>query len=216
MKYSAIIFDLDGTLLDTLADIGNSANEALVAEGFPPHSLDSYKRFIGDGIETLFARALPREAASEALVERCVATYRGIYDRRWNDQARAYDGIHELLSALAQRGVPMSVLSNKSHPFTVRCVEHFFPHTRFACVFGQRANVPIKPHPAGANEILRELKRSPDQVVYVGDTSTDMRTAVAAKLLAVGVLWGFRDRQELLESGAQAIISHPRELLEFF
>jgi phosphoglycolate phosphatase len=216
MKHTAIIFDLDGTLLDTLADIGNSANETLVAEGFSPHPLDSYKRFIGDGIETLFARALPRGAVSDELVERCVRTYRGIYDRRWNDQARAYDGVNELLSALAQRDVPMAVLSNKSHSFTVRCVKHFFPQTTFACVYGQRASVPIKPHPAGAIEILKELQRSPSEVVYVGDTSTDMRTAAAAKLFAVGVLWGFRERDELLENGAQLIVSQPREILALF
>jgi phosphoglycolate phosphatase len=216
MKYSAIIFDLDGTLLDTLADIGSTANETLVAEGFAPHALEKYKRFIGDGIETLFARALPPEAVSPALVERCVSTYRGIYERRWNDQARPYAGVEALLDELSQRGVPMAVLSNKSHPFTLRCVKHFFPHTSFACVLGQRSGVPIKPHPAGAIEILHQWQLSPSQVVYVGDTSTDMQTAVAAKLFPVGVLWGFRERDELLQNGAQAIIAHPRELLTYF
>jgi phosphoglycolate phosphatase len=213
MKRAAVIFDLDGTLLDTLADIGSAANETLVAEGFLSHSLDAYKRFIGDGIETLFARALPREAGSAATIERCVARYRGIYERRWNDQARPYDGIEELLGELARRGVSMAVLSNKSHPFTVRCVEHFFPEVPFACVLGQRADTPLKPHPASALEILQRLQRAPSEVVYVGDTSTDMQTAVNAKLFAVGVLWGFRGRDELLQSGAQAIIAEPRELL---
>ena len=216
MQHSAVIFDLDGTLLDTLADIGNSANETLVAEGFSPHELDAYRRFIGDGIETLFTRALPPAAVSDAVVADCVRRYRGVYVRRWNDQARPYDGIEALLAELAQRGVSMAVLSNKSHPFTVRCVEHFFPQTQFACVYGQRSGVPIKPHPAGALEILQHLQRSPGEVVYVGDTSTDMQTAVAAKLFPVGVLWGFREREELLQCGAQAIVAHPCELLTYF
>ncbi len=216
MKYQAVIFDLDGTLLDTLADIGNSANEALAAEGFPTHSLEAYKRFIGDGIETLFARALPAGAKSDAAVERCVRNYRRIYDRRWDDQARPYDGVPELLTELAERGIKLAVLSNKSHPFTLRCVENFFPQTDFACVFGQRGHVPIKPHPAGANDILQQLSLAPSDVAYVGDTSTDMQTAVAAKLFPIGVSWGFRDRAELLQFGAQAIADHPREILAYF
>jgi phosphoglycolate phosphatase len=216
MQHSAVIFDLDGTLLDTLADIGNSANEALVAAGFAPHALDAYKHFIGDGVEKLFARALPRGSASAELVERCVNTYREIYERRWNDQAHPYAGVEALLAELSHRGVRMAVLSNKSHPFTVRCVAQFFPHTAWACVFGQRRGVPIKPDPAGALEILQQLQLSPSQVVYVGDTQTDMQTAVAAQLFPVGVQWGFRQRDELLASGAQAVVAHPRELLSYF
>jgi phosphoglycolate phosphatase len=216
MNYSAVIFDLDGTLLDTLDDISAAANEAIAAEGFPPHSLSDYRRFIGDGVATLMTRALPPGAVNDLLVERCVDRFRVSYARLWRQATRPYDGIEELLSALHERGVPQAILSNKPHDATVRCVDHFFPGHPFASVFGQRASVPKKPHPQAAREIVEKLRLTPRQVVYVGDTSTDMQTAVAAELFAVGVLWGFREREELLASGAHAIIAQPRELLDFF
>lgn len=213
MQYQAIIFDLDGTLLDTLADIATAANVALSMEGFPEHPLDAYRRFVGNGVAILMQRALPESAREEAQIERCAARFRDVYRDRWNQQTQAYGGIPELLATLRQRQLHLGVLSNKPHEFTQQCVSAYFPADWFACVLGQREGIPHKPDPSGVHEILRELQVPAERCLLVGDSAVDMQTAVRAGLKAIGVSWGFRSREELHEHGAAHVIDHPQELL---
>jgi phosphoglycolate phosphatase len=212
-RFRAVLFDLDGTLLDTLADIAHSANAVLSGLGVPTHPDDDYRRFIGDGVATLFLRALPPEAAEPDVVERCIAAFRDEYGRSWNVRTRPYDGVPELLDALTARGLLLSMLSNKPDEFTRRCAEEYLSRWPFRVVLGQRAGVPRKPDPAGAVEVAGRLRVDASEVVYVGDSSVDMETARRAGMPAVGVAWGFRPVEELWASGAQAVIEHPSELL---
>lgn len=214
MKHSAILFDLDGTLLDTLDDLADSMNAALVSLGFPRHDRSAYRIFVGDGVENLVKRALPPvHLGDAALVRDAVKRMREEYARRWHDKTRPYDGIAELLAEAAVRGVPCAVLSNKPHPATVEVVAHFFPRNSFAAVYGARPGVPIKPDAGAALEVAAEMGVEPSRFLYLGDTNTDMQTAVAAGMDPVGVLWGFREAKELTEAGARVLAAHPREVL---
>ncbi len=213
MKYHAILFDLDGTLLNTLNDLANAANEALQADGLPTHPADAYRYFIGEGAKNLMKNALPPSHRTEEMIHLCLARFRENYERMWDQSTRPYDGVPEMLSALQARSIRFAVLSNKPDDFTRKCVEQLLPAWQFAAVFGQREGVPRKPDPAGALEIARTFGRSPAEILYVGDSGTDMQTAVAAGMFPVGALWGFREREELLANGAKALIAHPTELL---
>jgi phosphoglycolate phosphatase len=215
--YSAVVFDLDGTLLDSLADIAITVNLVLAEHGFPEHEIPKYRYFVGDGVVTLFERVLPVEVDRVEWVPRCVARFNEVYDHHWYVNTRPYEGIAELIAELRRRSLPLAVLSNKPHAFTVKCVERFFAADDFAVVLGQREGVPKKPDPAGAVDVASRLGLSPEQCVYVGDSLVDMQTAVRARMYPVGVLWGFRERDELVAHGAACVLSHPSELwqLEF-
>jgi len=212
-RFRAVLFDLDGTLLDTLEDIANSTNRVLARHGFPSHPIDAYRYFVGDGVVTLFTRALPAERRDEATIETCVRDYHTDYKGNWNVRTCLYPQVEELLDALTARGIPFAVLSNKPHEFTTACVECLLARWQFAAVCGQKANVPSKPDPAAALQIARELEIPPADFLYVGDTSTDILTASAAGMFPVGVAWGFRPRAELEQAGAKLVIEHPKELL---
>ena len=215
MTLRAVLFDLDGTLLDTLEDIGRSANEALREEGFVSHPVEAYRRFIGDGVAMLFRRALPAEASGDPdAVARCVAAFGRIYDGGWDVATRPYPGVAELLDALRARGIPMGVLSNKPDVFTRKCVDRFLPSWPLAPVFGQREGVPRKPDPAGAIEAAAAMGVDPGEVLYLGDSSVDMQTAAGAGMFAVGAAWGFRGVEELRAHGARAIVRRPPEVLD--
>jgi phosphoglycolate phosphatase len=212
-KFSAVVFDLDGTLLDTLEDLGDAVNRVLTARGFPAHPMDAYRYFVGDGSAVLIERALPESARGSDVYRDCLAAFMADYDRSWKVKTRLYDGISEMLDSLTALGMNMAILSNKSHGFTVNCVRDMLSKWRFKAVFGLREDVPRKPNPAGALEISSLLGADPDRMLYMGDTATDMQTAVSAGMFPVGVLWGFRTREELLENGARALIQNPQELL---
>jgi len=214
MAYGAVIFDLDGTLLDTLEDISSSANSALCRLGFPVHERQAYRRFIGDGVETLAARILPDGHRDAATVARVVASIDTEYGRHWADNTRPYDGIPELLQELTARGMKMAVLSNKPDDSAKLTVSRLLPHWRFELVMGARPGVPLKPDPAGALEIAERLDLPPGEFLYLGDTGTDMKTAAGAGMFPVGALWGFRSAEELLAGGAKALLSHPADLLK--
>lgn len=212
----AVLFDLDGTLLDTLADIAAAANAVLQRLGHPTHEPAAYKQFIGDGVEMLFRRALPHAADDLDRLRQCVWGFEESYNREWNIRTQLYDGVPELLDSLSARGVPMAVLSNKPHVFTCKCVDFYCGRWPFQAVLGQREGVARKPDPAGALEIAEICSLRPEQVLYLGDSLVDMRTARAAGMIPIGAAWGFRPTQELWDHGALAVIEHPSELSRFW
>lgn len=213
MRFKAIIFDLDGTLLDTLEDLSSAANRVLERNGFPTHDMDAYRYMVGDGAVVLMRRALPEERRNDVTIQGCVEGFRTEYERGWKTKTRPYDGVAEMLDALTAHGMKMAVLSNKPDDFTRRCVAEYLSQWTFDLVLGQRDSVPLKPDPSGAMEISRSLNIPPSRFVYLGDTAIDMKTAVAAGMYPVGALWGFRSGQELLENGARLLIKRPPELL---
>jgi phosphoglycolate phosphatase len=215
MDIQAVLFDLDGTLLDTLEDIASAANEVLGRHGLPAHPPEAYRRFIGDGVAMLFRRALPPEHAEPERVARCVEDFRGAYARSWDVRTCPYDGIPELLDALASRGLVLALLSNKPDDFTRLCASAYLARWPFRAVLGQREGTPRKPDPAGALEIAGQLGVPAGQFLYVGDSAVDMETARRAGMRPVGVSWGFRPAEELWAAEAEAVIAHPAELLEF-
>jgi phosphoglycolate phosphatase len=214
--YKAIVFDLDGTLLDTLQDIAESMNRALARLAFPPHALDAYRYFVGDGMEALCRRALPASHNDEKTVAQALLFTREEYAQHCNDNTRMYAGIPELLDALTRRRARLSVCSNKPHDFTRQCVTQYLSRWRFDPVLGSRPNIPNKPDPTGALEIVRLLGLTPQEFLYLGDTAIDMKTATAAGMFPVGVTWGFRTAEELTQNGAKLLINHPMELMKLF
>lgn len=214
MRFHAVIFDLDGTLLDTIDDLANSMNAVLERRGYPGHGTEAYKYFVGDGMRNLVKRALPEGSRNDAAIDDCLIAMKQEYNRRWDECTRPYEGIPELLSALGLRGVRTAVLSNKVDSFTQLAVEKLLPQADFDIIFGERPGVPIKPDPAGALEICRLMGLAPKDFLYVGDTAVDMKTAVSAGMYAVGVMWGFREARELAENGARIIIPKPAALLD--
>ena len=207
--------DLDGTLLDTLQDLADSMNSTLSHFGFPVHESEKYRYFVGDGMENLIKRSIPDSAKNDPrLISRCLEMMRQTYGLNWNAKSRPYPGIPELLDALSARAMKMAVLSNKPHEFTLRTVEGLLGDWRFDAVTGERPSIPRKPDPSSALEIANRLGVEPAGFIYLGDTATDMKTANAAGMYAVGALWGFRDAEELIAGGAKKLISKPSELLE--
>ncbi|MDP3286355.1 MAG: HAD family hydrolase [Desulfobacterales bacterium] len=215
MKFKAVLFDLDGTLLDTIDDLADSMNSVLEKHGFPKHSIDKYKYFVGDGMDVLARRALPVSCKDESLIAGCVAAMKEEYSSRWADKTRPYDGIPELLDALSASGARLSILSNKPHEPTGIVVSKMLADWKFEMVVGVRDGVPRKPDPAAAISIAKSLGIAPDEFLYLGDTNTDMKTAVAAGMFSAGALWGFRTAGELIEAGARILIRYPTDLLGF-
>jgi phosphoglycolate phosphatase len=207
------IFDLDGTLLDTLASLAASVNRVLVRHGYPAHDVDAYRYFIGDGLRKCIERCLPPDALTEANIQALMEAQLADYLGCWQQGVEPYDGIVEMLERLAAGGFRLAVLSNKNHEFAVRCVEHFLPGTRFDAVLGHSGGLPHKPDPTGALRIAAALALDPGRIALVGDTATDIHTANAGGMISVGVLWGFRDYNELKNAGATHIIGHPSELI---
>lgn len=214
MVFRAVVFDLDGTLLDTLLDLADSMNAVLTRNRFPTHDLDAYRRFVGDGVRALVWRALPEAHRSDGIVDRLVAEMREEYGRRRLMHTRPYPGILELLNGLAARHMRMAILSNKPHEATRAVVAALLPSHYFELVQGESPDMPRKPDPAGALHLASRLNVPPDQLLFLGDTDTDMKTAHAAGMFPVGVLWGFRGAEELRVSGARALIDRPLQLLD--
>jgi phosphoglycolate phosphatase len=210
----AVLFDLDGTLLDTLEDLADAANAVLSTLGYPSHPVAAYRYFVGDGVETLMRRALPPAAASDGeILRRAIRLQRSEYADRLFAKTRPYPGVLELLAELKQLGILMAILSNKPDPAVDEVVRHYFPEVRFTVVRGVRPGVPVKPDPGSALQVAGEMGIPPADFLYLGDTNTDMRTAIGAGMLPVGALWGFRTEEELLESGAAKLIARPGELI---
>ncbi|MCP4455035.1 MAG: HAD-IA family hydrolase [Planctomycetes bacterium] len=211
--YKAVMFDLDGTLLDTLTDLANATNRALQDQGFPTHPVGAYRHFIGDGVAKLMERVLPPEHRDPGDVEVGGRLMKQAYAACWSENSAPYPGITDLLDKLSQARMPMAILSNKPDEFIQVMVKTLLPDWDFVMVRGALPDVPIKPDPMAALVMLRELGVTPSQCLYVGDTSTDIKTAINAGMCPVGVAWGFRDEQELIQSGAQATLHRPDELM---
>lgn len=214
MKYEAVLFDLDGTLIDTVDDIGDAANRVLSNRGFPIHPISTYYQFIGEGVKVLFTRALPQEKRNKDLINTCLKEFIEDYRRNYDVKSKFYDGIPEMLNALNVRGLKLAILSNKPDPLTKDCVTSLLSNWDFDVVFGQRDSVPRKPNPQAALEIAEKLSISPSDFLYLGDTAIDMKTAVSAGMFPVGAAWGFRPVKELKENGARVIIDKPIQLLD--
>ena len=205
----AVIFDLDGTLLDTIADIAHAMNSVLAHRGLPPHPDDAYRKMVGWGLRELASRALPEghdidEAASEL---------HAAYHADPVSRATVYPGVHRLMSELSGHGVPTSVLSNKADDLVQTIVSTFFPDASFVSVRGLREGVPAKPDPESAIQTLQEMNVSADRAIYLGDSDVDVQTARRAGMIAVGAAWGFRGREELMQAGADIVIDEPGELM---
>ncbi|MBR2719008.1 MAG: HAD family hydrolase [Clostridia bacterium] len=207
--YQAVLFDLDGTLTNTLEDIAFAMNRALRIHGLPEHPVEKYRYLVGSGARMLAKRAVGEQAE---LVEGVLETYQAYYQEHNLDRTAPYDGVTEMLQALQARGVKLCVFSNKPHADTCRVVEHFFPGIDFAAVRGQMEGVPVKPDPAGALAMAEALGTAPADFLYLGDTDVDMICARNAGMHPVGVTWGFRDEEELRSAGAERLIHHPMDL----
>jgi len=215
MEVAAVLFDLDGTLLDTIEDLTDSMNAVLGEHGYPRRTVAECKQFVGDGVEQFMRRALPGGEADDARMADLIAVYRERYAGAWDRKTRPYPGVCQLLEELAAHRMPMAVLSNKPDATTRQAVGRFFPGVPFGEVRGARPTVPLKPDPTAAIAIAEGLGVAPRDMVLVGDTRTDMQTAGAAGMFPLGVLWGFRGRDELVAYGARQIADAPAEVLTF-
>jgi phosphoglycolate phosphatase len=209
---AAFIFDLDGTLADTLSDIASAMNRSLRAHGLSQHALTAYRHFVGGGVRVLAERAIAAE--DHHRIEQVLATFRSDYFAHLLVDTAPYPGIVDMLARLAERGCKLAVLSNKPHDATRRVVASLFADVPFVSVYGQRDEVPKKPDPVAALAIAEELGVAPARIVFVGDTAVDMKTAVGAGMAGVGCLWGFRDAEELRDAGATRLVTVPAELLD--
>jgi len=209
----AILFDLDGTLLNTLSSLANCFNRVLAAEGYPTHPAEAYRLFIGDGARQCVMRCLPDQVQDDKTINHVLRLQQADYLLSWQQDVEIYSGIETLLVELKTRGLPMAVLSNKDHAFVERCVGHFFKSDTFVAIQGFNASIPHKPDPAGARRLISELGVPASETALLGDTAVDIETASAAGICSIGALWGFRDRDELEEAGANYIAKTPAEVL---
>jgi phosphoglycolate phosphatase len=211
----AVLFDLDGTLADTIEDLAGAVNRCLARRGLPEHGTELYKQMVGDGFRNLVARALPEELRSDEYIETARAEAAADYERRCLEATAPYPGVPELLAALAARGVACAVVSNKPDELTKKVVAGLFPSVRFALVRGETPEFPRKPDPASALDACARLGAQPGETLYLGDSGVDMRTAKAAGFIALGATWGFRSIEELRAAGADSLLVSPLDVLQY-
>ena len=216
MNYQAVVFDLDGTLLNTVEDIAFAMNTVLARHNLPLHSVADYHYFIGKGLANLVRVTVPEPQRTAELLELYLAEIMEEYAKSLDTKTKPYAGIAELLTGLTEKGIRLAILSNKTHCFMPEVVKTYFSQWSFELVFGARPGIPIKPNPYSALEIAELLQLQPQQIVYLGDTDIDMQTAIRAGMFAVGAEWGFRSKEELIQHGAQLVIAQPCSLLELF
>lgn len=215
MSIDAIIFDLDGTLLNSIGDIAACGNEALASMGFPLLTVDEFKSHVGEGMVGLARKVLPPGKRDEATVGAFLEIYRTLYSRKWHETTVPYDGIEDVLEKLRARGIPLAVLSNKRDEFTKACVDRLLPAGTFQEVRGESEVTPQKPDPRGALTVARSLGVEPQRCLLVGDSEVDAETARRAGMEFVGVEWGYRSRMELEKAGARKLVQAPNQLLEY-
>lgn len=209
-----VIFDLDGTLLNTIADLAISTNHALRENGFGEHEIEEYKFFVGNGINKLFERALPEGEKSEENILKIRKSFLKFYDEHNCDFTKPYEGIPELLESLAKRNISIAVASNKYHSATEKLIMHYFPNIKFDAVMGNIEGVPAKPDPQIVFNILKGKNLKNEEILYVGDSGVDMQTAINSNIDACGVVWGFRPEEELTAFKSKYIVRHPEEILK--
>jgi phosphoglycolate phosphatase len=212
IPFEAYIFDLDGTLLNTLVSLANCYNRVLIALGYPPHPVEAYRYFIGNGARVCVTRCLPPKARTPQTLDRALALQQRDYAAHWQLDAQPYPGVLNMLERLVEQGVPLAVLSNKDQHFTQACVDYFFPHVKFDQIVGYSDSVPHKPDPTGAKRIAADFKKAPRHIALLGDTAMDMQTAVSCGMQGLGALWGFRDAEELKAAGARYLLETPQNL----
>jgi len=215
MKYKAIIFDLDGTLVNSLEDIADAMNKVLTDNNYPTHTYETYNYFIGNGLRNLVSKALPAENKNEAEINRCYEEMMTHYGENCIRKTKPYQGIQSLLDELNAKNIPLSVLSNKSDSLTKKIIHSIFPNY-FEPVIGLTTEEFKKPNPFTAIQISKQLNCTPSEVVFVGDSDIDMKTATQAGMYAVGASWGYRTKDELLSDGAKLLLNEPSDLMELF
>lgn len=208
-----IIFDLDGTLLNTLEDLADAANHVLAQHGLPTHPVDAYRYFVGNGMPTLIHRILPEGQKEGALYETCFKEFLEYYTLHMHDKTSVYEGLTETLEQLQAKGIKLAVATNKVHTALKPLMDAYFPSIHWNALYGQRPGIPVKPDPQIVFDILEATHCTQEETLYLGDTNVDIATAHGADLKAVGVLWGYRPRTELEEAGADYIIETPEEIL---
>lgn len=208
------IFDLDGTLLNTIEDLGESANYALAKCGYPIHNMASYPFLVGNGVKNLLLRAMPEDARTESAITQVMTVFKEYYNEHNCDRTVPYEGLPELLDTLVAMGVKVAVASNKYQEATEKIVRHYFPHIDFVAINGQQEGVPVKPDPSIVFDILLKSGMTKDETVYIGDSGVDMETARRACIDSIGVIWGFRPEKELIDTYAVNIVHSPLEILE--
>jgi len=211
LKKKAVIFDLDGTLVDSIKDIAISMNQVLKKLGYAEHPLDDYQQFVGDGALMLVQNTLPLNVSKETLKEALIL-FKKAYGGGIHPHSKVYKGIYDMLNILTKNNLIITVLSNKPHKFTLEFIEYFFKEYPFVEIHGQKKEVPKKPHPMGALTIANALKLDPQEIIFVGDTPTDIQTAKSAGMRSVGVSWGYRSVKELQLSDADCIAKDPSDL----
>lgn len=214
MKFKGVIFDLDGTLVDSLEDIADSMNKVLLRYGFETHDLQAYKYFIGNGIKNLVCEALPQSSREDEMILECFDSMMEEYRDHCTDKTKPYQGIGELLDELTKHNIRLSVFSNKVDELTKQVVSTLLPNWNFEVVIGASPDIPRKPNPEGAFLISQTLRIPPADLIYLGDTGIDMHTATSAGMYAIGALWGYRTAEELISNGAKSLIVHPLDLLK--
>ena len=208
-----VIFDLDGTLLNTISDLAHSTNFALKQNGFPGHPIEAYKFFIGNGINKLFERALPENKKNEENISRVRKSFLTYYDEHNTDYTKPYEGVQELLKTLQSEGYMLAVASNKYQSATEKLITKLFPEILFVAILGQRENIPVKPDPTIVFDILKISGVKPEEAIYIGDSGVDMQTASRSGVISIGVTWGFRPRSELEAAGANYIVNSVTEII---
>ena len=212
-KKNLAIFDLDGTLLNTIDDLGRAANHALQLHGLPTHDLASYPFFVGNGVVRLLEKAMPENFRGKDIAQGLLADFKEYYNEHNTDYTAPYPGIPELLARLAEEGVSIAVASNKYQQATEKIIAHYFPDIPFVAVEGQREGVPVKPDPSVVFAILGKTRALKAETIYIGDSGVDMETARRACVDSVGVTWGFRPEKELVDNYAGTIVHSADEIL---
>ena len=211
---SLVIFDLDGTLLNSIDDLGDATNYALSQCGFPTHDISAYPMFVGNGITKLLERALPSECRENATIEKMRAHFLEYYDNHNTQYTKPYNGIPQLLKTLSSQGINLAVASNKYHEAVVKLTKYYFPHENWVAIEGHKNGIATKPNPAIVFNILQKCPTPKDQVLYIGDSGVDIDTACRAEIKSIGVTWGFRSEEELRAHNANYLANTPDEIYQ--